>query len=137
MDLGATPLRTFFSVTLPIILPAVAAGWMLAGRTGVVVQNMGKGEIFEVMAAAVIGGISLQGGRGTMIGAFGGVILLSTINSGLSLMRVSSFWIEIASGLIILVAMLIDAQKVRVTSQAAPLAKIEVKTQAPKASPGD
>jgi hypothetical protein len=47
------------------------------------------------------------------------------------------YWIQAIRGLIILVAMLIDAQKVRVTSQAAPLAKIEVKTQASRVSPGD
>jgi simple sugar transport system permease protein len=105
---------------------AAVAGLMLAGRTGVIVQNMGRGLIFEVMAACVIGGISLQGGRGSMIGAFGGVLLLSTINSGLSLLRISTFWIEIASGAIILVAMLIDAQKIRYfASQSTPLTKVE------------
>jgi len=92
---------------------AALGGLMLAGRTGVIVENMGSGMIFEIQAAAVIGGISLLGGRGTMAGAFGGVLLLSVIDSGLSLMRVSSFWIEVFSGLIILVAMMIDAQKVR------------------------
>lgn len=114
---GIDPDKRIRHVYLVSGVMAAVAGWMLAGRTGVVVENMGEGMIFRVMAAAVIGGISLQGGRGTMIGAFGGVLLLSTINSGLSLMRVSSFWIEITSGLIILVAMLIDAQKVRYTSQ--------------------
>jgi len=97
-------------------LLAAISGWMLAGRTGVVVENMGAGMIFEIQAAAVIGGISLQGGRGTMIGAFGGVLLLSVIDSGLSLMRVSSFWIEIFSGLIILLATVIDAQKSKILS---------------------
>jgi ribose/xylose/arabinose/galactoside ABC-type transport system permease subunit len=114
---------------------AAIAGLMLAGRTGVVVENMGRGMIFEVFAAAVIGGISLQGGRGTMVGAFGGVLLLSTIRSGLSLLRVSSFWIEIMSGLIILIAMLIDAQKVRYTSQSGP--KIKSDTQQAPATAGD
>jgi ribose/xylose/arabinose/galactoside ABC-type transport system permease subunit len=97
---------------------------MLAGRTGVIVENMGSGMIFEIQAAAVIGGISLLGGRGTMVGAFGGVLLLSVIDSGLSLMRVSSFWIEVFSGLIILVAMMIDAQKVRYSK--IPSAKTEI-----------
>jgi ribose/xylose/arabinose/galactoside ABC-type transport system permease subunit len=122
---GINPDRRILQVYIISGLLAAFAGWMMAGRTGVVVQNMGKGYIFEVMAASVIGGISLQGGRGSMIGAFGGVLLLSTINSGLSLMRISTFWIEIARGLIILVAMLIDAQKVRYTSShAAPQAEI-------------
>jgi len=92
---------------------AALAGWMLAGRLRSVIPNMGEGMVFEVFAAAVIGGISLQGGRGTMLGAFGGVLLLSAIDAGLNLMKVSEFWVGTIRGLIILIAMLIDAQKVR------------------------
>lgn len=92
---------------------AALAGWMLAGRLRSVIPNMGEGMVFEVFAAAVIGGISLQGGRGTMLGALGGVLLLSAVGAGLNLMKVSEFWIGAIRGLIILVAMLIDAQKVR------------------------
>jgi ribose/xylose/arabinose/galactoside ABC-type transport system permease subunit len=92
---------------------AALAGWMLAGRVASIQVNLGEGYIFTVMAAAVIGGISLQGGRGTMIGALGGVLLLSTIDRGLNLMKVSVFWIKVVQGLIIMIAMFIDAQRVR------------------------
>ncbi|MDG1205385.1 MAG: hypothetical protein P8N51_08435, partial [Pseudomonadales bacterium] len=61
----------------------------------------------------VIGGVSLQGGRGSMLGALGGVLLLSTIDRGLNLMHVSVFWVKVIQGLIILVAMFLDAQRVR------------------------
>ena len=54
---------------------AAFAGWMLAGRISSVQSISGEGYIFNVMAAAVIGGISLQGGRGTIVGALGGVLL--------------------------------------------------------------
>jgi ribose/xylose/arabinose/galactoside ABC-type transport system permease subunit len=120
---GIDPDRRIRQVYLISGMLAAMAGWMLAGRTGVVVENMGEGKIFEIQAAAVIGGISLSGGRGSLIGAFGGVLLLSAIDSGLSLMRLSSFWIEIARGLIILLAMLIDAQKVRYLSQSSEASK--------------
>jgi simple sugar transport system permease protein len=92
---------------------AALAGWMLAGRVASVQVDLGNGYIFQVMAAAVIGGVSLQGGRGSMIGALGGVLLLSTIDRGLNLMQVSVFWIKLIQGLIILIAIFIDAQKVR------------------------
>jgi ribose/xylose/arabinose/galactoside ABC-type transport system permease subunit len=92
------------------------AAWMQLGRIGVAMEQLGKGMIFEVQAAAVIGGISLFGGRGKMIGALGGVLLLASINSGLNLMRVSGFMINAVRGVIILLAMLIDAQKVRFTN---------------------
>jgi len=92
---------------------AAFAGWMLAGRLESVIPKLGEGMIFEVFAAAVIGGVSLMGGRGTMIGAFGGVLLLSVIDSGLNLMQVSPFWINTIRGLVILLAMFIDSQKER------------------------
>ncbi len=94
-------------------LLAALAGLMLAGRVASIQVNLGDGYIFTIFAAAVIGGVSLQGGRGTMLGALGGVLLLSTIDRGLNLMRVSVFWIQVIQGLIILIAMFIDAQRVR------------------------
>ncbi len=102
-----------------IISGALAAfgGWMLAGRVASIQVNLGEGYIFTVMAAAVIGGISLQGGRGTMIGALGGVLLLSTIDRGLNHMKVSVFWIKVIQGFIIMLAMFIDAQRVRYRSR--------------------
>jgi ribose/xylose/arabinose/galactoside ABC-type transport system permease subunit len=48
-----------------------------------------------------------------MLGALGGVLLLSTIDRGLNLMRVSVFWVKVIQGLIIMLAMFIDAQRVR------------------------
>ena len=92
---------------------AALAGWMLAGRVVSIQSNLGEGFIFTVFAGAVIGGVSLQGGRGTMLGALGGVLLLSTIDRGLNLMQVSVFWVKVIQGLIILAAMFIDAQRVR------------------------
>ena len=53
-----------------------------------------------------------------MLGAFGGVLVLSAIGTGLNLMDISEFWIGTARGVIILIAMLIDAQKVRYAAPA-------------------
>ena len=92
---------------------AAFAGWILAGRVASIQVNLGEGYVFTVFAAAVIGGVSLQGGRGTMLGALGGVLLLSTIDRGLNLMKVSVFWIKVIQGLIIMIAMFVDAQRVR------------------------
>ena len=95
---------------------AAFAAWMELGRLGVGATRIGENMIFEIQAAAVIGGISLFGGRGTMLGALGGVLLLSSINSGLNLMQVSGFAIDMVRGIVILAAMLIDAQKTRYAS---------------------
>jgi simple sugar transport system permease protein len=95
-------------------LIAVFAGLLLTSRIASVTANQGSGMIFTVFAAAVIGGISLDGGKGSMIGAFTGVILLSLIQNILTLSSVPSYWINSVYGLIILAALLIgQAPKLR------------------------
>ena len=86
---------------------AMFAGLMLTGRIASVTANQGDGMIFTVFAAAVIGGISLEGGRGNLIGAGIGVILLGVIQNILTLSNVPSFWINAAYGAIILGALLV------------------------------
>ena len=88
-------------------LVAVFAGLLLSSRIASVTANQGDGIIFTVFAAAVIGGISLDGGKGSMIGAFTGVVLLSLIQNILTLSSVPSYWINSVYGLIILAALLI------------------------------
>ena len=88
-------------------------GWLIAGRLDSATPRVGAGLIFPVQAAAVVGGVSLFGGRGTMIGAFGGLLLWSILDSGLSIMEVSPFWIEASRGLLLLFAVGLDAIKVK------------------------
>jgi ribose/xylose/arabinose/galactoside ABC-type transport system permease subunit len=113
---GIDPKRRIRQAYLVSGILAAFAGWMEAGRLGAIVAGLGEGMIFEVQAAAVIGGISLFGGRGTMLGALGGCLLLAVIDSGLHLARVSVFWIQAVRGMVILVAMVIDAQRVRIST---------------------
>lgn len=86
---------------------ALLSGLMLTGRIASVTANQGDGLIFTVFAASVIGGISLDGGRGNMIGAGIGVLLLGVIQNILTLSNVPSFWINAAYGAIILGALLV------------------------------
>jgi simple sugar transport system permease protein len=84
---------------------AALAGLMTAGQVVAVTANQGNNLIFTVFAAAVIGGISLDGGRGRMLGAFTGVILLELVNNILTLSQIQTFWIDAANGAIILLAL--------------------------------
>jgi simple sugar transport system permease protein len=84
---------------------AALAGLMIAGQVVAVTANQGNNLIFTVFAAAVIGGIALEGGRGRMVGAFTGVVLLGLVNNVLVLRNTSTFWIDAANGAIILVAL--------------------------------
>src|SRR6266704_2453521 len=84
---------------------AAIAGLMTAGQDVAVTASQGSNLIFSVFAAAVIGGISLDGGRGRMIGALTGVILLALVTNILILSQIQTFWIDAANGLIILIAL--------------------------------
>ncbi len=91
---------------------AALGGLMLTGRLASVAANQGNGYIFTVFASAVIGGISLNGGKGTMFGAFTGVLLLYMIQDVLTLAGVSAEWIGALDGAIILLALVLS----RITS---------------------
>lgn len=98
--------RTLTAFVLSGMLGALAA-WVLAGRLQAVTINLGQGMVFEVFAAAVIGGVSLAGGKGTMMGPLGGVLLLGVITTGLSVMPISSFWVDAVRGVLILAAVVL------------------------------
>jgi simple sugar transport system permease protein len=88
---------------------AAIAGLEQAGRVTAVTAGQGSNLIFEVFAAAVIGGVSLEGGRGRMVGALTGVILLSLVTNILTLSNISSTWIDAVDGAIILIALGVPA----------------------------
>jgi ribose/xylose/arabinose/galactoside ABC-type transport system permease subunit len=79
------------------------------GQLGAASTALGSDIIFDVFAAAVIGGVSLYGGKGSMIGALGGVLLLGEISTGLALLNVSQFMIDAIRGFIILGAVTVDS----------------------------
>ena len=86
---------------------AALGGWVLAGRLQAVTINLAQGMVFEVFAAAVIGGVSLAGGKGNMMGPLGGVLLLGVITTGLSVMPISSLWVDAVRGVLILAAVVL------------------------------
>jgi simple sugar transport system permease protein len=98
--------RIVWGVYIVAGLLAALAGLMLTGRLASVVSSQGDGMIFTVFAAAVIGRISLNGGRGSMLGALCGVLLLGIVSNILTLSRIEPFWISAAYGAIILLALL-------------------------------
>lgn len=68
--------------------------------------NVGEGLEFEVIAAVIIGGTSLAGGSGSMVGTFLGVLFIGLLANGMTLMGIHPYWQEVARGLIVLVAVL-------------------------------
>ncbi|MEU4215099.1 ABC transporter permease [Actinoplanes sp. NPDC026623] len=89
-------------------LLAALGGLLLSGRLASVAASQGNGAIFTVFAAAVIGGVSLNGGKGTMFGAFTGILLLFMIQNVLTLAGVPAQWIGALNGAIIIIALVVS-----------------------------
>jgi ribose transport system permease protein len=89
-------------------LMAAVAAMILIGRLGAAEPTLGTLWELDAIAAAAIGGASLMGGRGSIIGTLIGAIILGTLRNGLTLMNVQAFYQLLATGIIIIVAMLID-----------------------------
>ena len=110
---GFSPKKT---ITMAYVLSgflAAMASWMLLGRVGESTLFLGTGFTLETVAASVIGGIALSGGYGTIIGAFAGVLLLAVVVNGLNLMQMDPNAVRGVRSLIILIALIVEAQKFR------------------------
>ena len=94
-----------------IIAGALAglAGVLLAARATAGIANTGAGYELNAIAAAVIGGISLAGGRGSMIGTVFGFLIIGVLDNGLNIINVSPFYQLIVKGLIIIGAVFVDS----------------------------
>lgn len=87
------------------------AGFLEGGRTGSATNSLGTGYELDAISAAVLGGVSLTGGRGTIRGVLIGVLLFQVINYGLVFISVSPYLQYIVKGAIIILAITIDTQK--------------------------
>ncbi|HBE79005.1 MAG TPA: ABC transporter permease [Firmicutes bacterium] len=92
---------------LTALLSAIA-GILTLSRFTVAQPNAGTGSELRAIAACVIGGASLNGGEGTVLGAVLGVVLLALVNNALILLNVSVYWQDLLTGIILISAVLID-----------------------------
>jgi ribose/xylose/arabinose/galactoside ABC-type transport system permease subunit len=86
---------------------ATAGGLLVAGRIGTGYPNAGQGFELDAIVAAVLGGTSLAGGRASIIGTIGAVLLLGLIANVLNLLEVSAFVQTLAKGIIVVGAILV------------------------------
>lgn len=93
-----------------VIVSALAAlaGVTLASRFGSASSSIGQGMEMQVITACVIGGASLSGGEGTVLGAFLGALLLSMITSALNMFGVDVYWQNVLTGVILVATVVLD-----------------------------
>jgi ribose transport system permease protein len=87
---------------------AALAGVMSVSRFTVADPGTGQGEELRIIAACIIGGCSLRGGKGTVVGGLFGLIFVGFINNGLILLRVPVYWQQLSMGVVLLLAVGFD-----------------------------
>ncbi|WP_430508262.1 ribose ABC transporter permease RbsC [Rossellomorea marisflavi] len=92
-------------------LLAALAGAILTSRLNSAQPTAGTSYELDAIAAVVLGGTSLSGGRGLIVGTLIGALIIGTLNNGLNLLGVSSFFQMVVKGIVIIIAVLIDRKK--------------------------
>jgi ribose transport system permease protein len=87
---------------------AAVGGIMVTSRLDSAQPNAGTGYELDAIAAVVIGGTSLSGGKGSIGGTVMGAVIIGVLNNGLVLLNVSPFWQQVVKGAVILIAVIID-----------------------------
>jgi ribose transport system permease protein len=87
---------------------AAIGGIIVTSRLDSAQPNAGIGFELDSIAAVVIGGTSLSGGKGTILGTVQGALIIGILNNGLVLLNVSPFWQQVIKGLVILLAVVIE-----------------------------
>lgn len=93
------------------------AAIILLSRLAAIQADTGRGLEFDVIAAVVIGGTSLYGGEGNVLQTIIGVVIIGLIRNFLNLSRIDIFWQDFATGSIIIIAVLLDSLRKRISSK--------------------
>jgi len=88
-------------------------GILMTARLGVAAPTAAQGYELDVIAAAVVGGTSLSGGEGTILGVLIGAAIMQVLRNGLVLTGVSAYWLQAVQGLVIVLAIMLDQLRKR------------------------
>lgn len=96
---------------------AAIASLILTGRLGSALANGGLNYEGDAIAATVVGGTSMSGGEGNLVGTFIGAAIMGVIRNGLNLLQIQAAWQDIAVGAVILFAVILDQLRLRKKEQ--------------------
>lgn len=109
--------RILFVTFVLSSVSAALAGAVLASQLSAGDPNAARGLELEVVTAIVLGGASLAGGRGSVLGTVLGLIVIQVLNNGLILLDIPSFWQRIAQGILLIAAVSFDQIRQKIISQ--------------------
>jgi ribose transport system permease protein len=126
--IGANPvaarlagIRSRRLIFLGFVLSGVAAslgGLILVSEVGAAPSGtLGAGYELQVVTAVILGGASLAGGRGTILGTVLGLLIIGVLNNGLNLLSVDAFWQQVAQGALLIAAVSFDQLRIRLTAR--------------------
>ena len=110
---GVNVFKTIMGIFILASFMYGVGGVLEAARTAGATNNYGDGYELDAIAACVVGGVSLNGGIGTVGGIISGVLIFTVIQYGLQFIGVSPMWQQVIKGIIIAIAVAIDLSKYR------------------------
>lgn len=106
--IGLPVMRVQMTLYVISAVSGAVAGAMLAAMLGAAAPAAASPHLLTVIAAIILGGTSLAGGRGSVWGTLIAVLILGTLNNGLTLNDVSSFWQDVTRGIVLILAVGVD-----------------------------
>lgn len=108
---GVNVNKTRISVYAISGLLSALAGLIMISRVDSAQPTLGDGYELDAIAAVALGGTSMSGGRGKILGTFAGVMIIAVLNNGLNILGVSTYYQEVIKAIVILIAVLSDRKR--------------------------
>ncbi len=93
------------------------ATWIYCSQIGAAMPQSATGIEFKVISAVILGGASLSGGKGSIVGAMFGALLLGTLDNGMTMLNIQTFWQDVITGIVLILAVVLDILRNKKTAQ--------------------